>query len=462
VLAQNFKEIGAWQSTSLLDDCLAALKFNTCHQREARAVSSFGKEQWFEYRILPRHLKGQNHLLIQFFDLTERKHAEKALRASEAHFRMLAEGMVDVVWKADRAMRFTYINDADFHLRGFSREEVVGHPIADTLMPEGQAILSEVMAERRELEARGDRDHDLHFIVPQRCKDGRVIWADVLSIPIYDSDGQIEGYQGIGRDVTERIRCEESRVSQARKEEQSRLGQQIAHLDRQRALGELAASLGHELNQPLAAILTNVQVVKRGLKRGRMDDAQLTEFLDKIAQSTKRASQIIERIRNYIRPSRTDHEPVNLNAVVAEVIKLMADDARSRKVSVVPPATAAPVMVTGDAIQLSQIVLNVMRNAFDSVAQVARREVYVSCSQANDRAIVRVRDTGTGLAPETLIEVGKAFFTTKSSGLGMGFSISRSIAQQHGGSLTLSNADSSEGSGAIVELNLPALSPTNP
>lgn len=141
-------------------------------------------------------------------DITERKRQELELRASEEHFRMLAENMGDIVWKADPQMRFTYINDADFRIRGFPRDEVIGYPIADTLTPEGKLILAELGARRRAAEASGEKGKAIRFEVPQRCKNGGEIWSEVLTMPTYDPSGQITGFQGVGRDITERKRRE--------------------------------------------------------------------------------------------------------------------------------------------------------------------------------------------------------------------------------------------------------------
>jgi C4-dicarboxylate-specific signal transduction histidine kinase len=238
------------------------------------------------------------------------------------------------------------------------------------------------------------------------------------------------GYIGLhlDRSMRRELKAEADRV---RSEERHHLGEQIAQLDRSRALGEMAASLGHELNQPLTATLTNAQVAKRGLQGGRFTTDQLTDFLDKIIQNTHRASQIIERIRNFIRPSQATYEPVNLNQVVLEVNELVADEARNHQVRIEFAPHPLPLMVTGDPIQLSQIILNVVRNAIEALSQVARRELRISCDGVNDRAILRFRDSGPGLTATALTQVGTPFFTTKSAGLGMGLSISRSIAIQH-------------------------------
>jgi C4-dicarboxylate-specific signal transduction histidine kinase len=149
---------------------------------------------------------------------------------------------------------------------------------------------------------------------------------------------------------------------------------------------------------------------------------------------------------------------VDLNRTVHEVAELIAAEARSRQVKLVFAEPAAPVLVAGDPIQLSQIVLNVLRNAIEALQQVVHREIHIASTRADGRVILQIRDSGPGLAAEVLAQVGSPFFTTKPSGLGMGISISRSIAQQHGGTLTLANAESG---GARVTLDLPALPATS-
>ncbi|MBK9439807.1 MAG: GHKL domain-containing protein [Comamonadaceae bacterium] len=267
------------------------------------------------------------------------------------------------------------------------------------------------------------------------------------------------GYVGLALDRAMR-REVKAATSQARDEERHHLGHQIAQLDRQRSLGELSASLGHELNQPLTAILTNTQVAKRGLQAGRFDSAQVVEFLDKIVHNTQRASQIIERIRNFIRPSDARSEAVNVNHVVREVLALVADEAHSRKVAIAVTAPAQPLMVSGDPIALSQIVLNAVRNAMEALATAPVRKIMVYCSSADARVSLRITDTGPGFTTDALAQAGAPFFTTKATGLGLGLAISRSIAQHYGGTLTLSNAF--DGAGAVVELTLPALDQTQP
>lgn len=285
------------------------------------------------------------------------------------------------------------------------------------------------------------------FLIYEGFSGQLLIVAGVLSAVV----GHI-GYVGLALDrATQRQIRTAAEI--ARTDENRRLSEQIAHLDRQRSLGEMSASLGHELNQPLTAILSNAQVAKRVLTMEGHDPEKLAEFVDKIILNTRRASQIIESIRAYIRPAAAKREPVDLIQVIHEMAALVADDARARKVALhlSPPLS---LLVSADPIQISQIILNIFRNAIQALDQVARREIHVELIRCNERAIVCIRDSGPGMAPETLAQAGTAFFTTKPDGLGMGLAISRGIAEQHGGTLIVDNADAG---GAVVTLSLPAL-----
>lgn len=145
-------------------------------------------------------------------DITQRKQQELQLRASEEHFRMLAENMGDIVWKADRQMRFTYINAADRRIRGFPREEVVGFFIEDALTPEGRTILAELVRSRRAAEDNGQKGLALSYEIPMRHRNGGAVWIELSTMPTYNSAGEITGFQGMGRDISERKRRESELV----------------------------------------------------------------------------------------------------------------------------------------------------------------------------------------------------------------------------------------------------------
>mgnify|MGYP000694572665 CR=1 FL=1 len=239
---------------------------------------------------------------------------------------------------------------------------------------------------------------------------------------------------------------------QVRQVENARLNAQIAHLDRQRSLGAMSASLSHELNQPLTAILLDTNMVQRGLQADNLSRTELLENIQAIEHNTQRASQIIERIRNFIRPEKSIRQRIDMNVLTREVHGLMAAEFRSRHVHFSFAHDAQSVWVMGDPIQLSQVLLNVYRNALQAMAQVQARKIVVRTTVQNNRVEVVVQDTGHGFNTDVMAHVGEAFFTTKAEGLGVGLNISRTIAQQHGGQLLFANAP--EG-GAQVTLVLP-------
>jgi signal transduction histidine kinase len=239
---------------------------------------------------------------------------------------------------------------------------------------------------------------------------------------------------------------------QARQDENARLNAQIAHLDRQRSLGAMSASLSHELNQPLTAILLDTNMVQRGLQAENLSRAELLENIQAIEQNTQRASQIIERIRNFIRPEKSIRQRIDMNMLTREVHDLMVAELRSQHVHFSFVHDAQPVWVMGDSIQLSQVLLNVYRNALQAMAQGQTRKILVRTSVRDHQVEVEVQDTGDGFNLDVMAHVGEAFFTTKTEGLGVGLNISRTIAQQHGGQLLFANA--AQG-GAQVTLVLP-------
>lgn len=240
----------------------------------------------------------------------------------------------------------------------------------------------------------------------------------------------------------------------ARLEESVRLNEQLAHLDRQRAIGAIATSLCHELSQPL----TNVSVIcDYGLleisQKSLPLDRQKTIFSD-IARNATLGREILERIRQFIRPGTQRHQPQSLYVIANEVHRLVMDSCKKEgvQIRIIPPQKEP--LVTGDSIQLSQILLNLYRNAMQAMQGQSRKEIEVRFSCDDQKVCVYVKDNGPGLAPDMIGRVGTPFLTSKADGLGVGFSISRSLAQQHGGQLSIDNAPDG---GALAELRLPAL-----
>jgi C4-dicarboxylate-specific signal transduction histidine kinase len=261
------------------------------------------------------------------------------------------------------------------------------------------------------------------------------------------------GYMGISldRSIADKI---ESAATLARQQENQLLSSQIAQLDRQRALGVLSASVGHELNQPLSAILANAQAIEYGLQNGLLSAQQVQECVQPIIINTRRARQIIEKTHDFIRPNALQKMPVNLVILVRDVAKLLSQEASQLHINFHFAASADDIEVEGDELQLSQVLLNLYRNAMEAMRHAKEKSVFVQLSRNEGQIHLRIIDTGPGLTEQALQTVGTPFFTTKAEGLGLGLSISQNIIEQHHGQLGISNANAG---GARVDIYLPVL-----
>lgn len=250
----------------------------------------------------------------------------------------------------------------------------------------------------------------------------------------------------------------ESVSQQVRTEEIRRQSQQLAQRDRQRSLGVLSDSLTQELKEPLNAILHHSQAAAGELQRGRLDLARVSGWLEEIVDETRRASRVIERIRGFIRPSPLRIDTVDLHRQVCEALELLRQDVLRHRVRVVLPPSPAPMLVSGDPLQMTQVLLHLLRNAIAALQSAPRREIRLAYTRGEGRIMIIIHDTGPGLPAEQLDSSRNPMLAPPSPRPGLGLSISRMILAQFNGTLKLGNAGSG---GAVVELDLPALKPVS-
>lgn len=258
----------------------------------------------------------------------------------------------------------------------------------------------------------------------------------------------------------DRARRRERRLlaDKARQDAKGLLQQQMRQVERQRSIDQMSVSLAHELSQPVAAVLTNAQTGLRAVAQQRMTAQELSPLLLQIEQSARHASRVIERIRSFIQPSRLPLQRVDLREVCHSASELAASDLRARDIELQRPEAPEPVLVRGDALELTQALLNGLRNAADALAHGTQpRTIRLSCGSEAGWAWLRVEDSGPGLNAEQLHSATDPFYTTKAGGLGLGLSIVESIAERHGGRLSLSNAAPGGPGGARFEVRLPVL-----
>jgi C4-dicarboxylate-specific signal transduction histidine kinase len=245
-------------------------------------------------------------------------------------------------------------------------------------------------------------------------------------------------------DITERRKMQEEVQHQQ---------QSLAHLARVGVVGELSAALAHELNQPLTAIMSNAQAAQRMLNKTPINVDELSGAIADIIGDDMRAGDVIHHLRSLLKDNESSVGLCDLNSIVRESLELTRSDLITRHISVTRELSQQALSVTGDDVQLQQVVLNLVLNAAEAMGdQNGRKGLVVSTAKAGSRAELSVSDTGPGLPADILEKLFNPFFTTKQSGMGLGLSICRAIVTRHGGKVWATN---NEGGGATFHVSLP-------
>jgi len=394
----------------------------------------------------------EERMMDQFTHLAsivvERNRAEDALRKSEA---FLADGQKishTGSWAWNLATDKVVWSDEHCRIFGYRVDEV-GGTFADVLarMPSDesehlQAIVGEAIA----------REDDYHIEYQATLPDGSVKQLQSLGRAIFDRDGKAVEYIGTTMDVTERKRMEDELI---RSEAHLRKVQaELAHVARITTMGELAASIAHEVSQPLTGVAANAKTGLRWLDRKVPDVGEAKEAIQRALRDGKRANEVIERIRKLFRKDAPTRERLDINEVVQDVISLTNSELNRNSVSInLRLATDAP-SVLGDRVQIQQVLMNLILNAIDAMSSLesdTRRLAIDTFCEEGGYLSVAVQDSGVGIPLETSEQIFEPFHTSKEKGLGMGLAICRTIVEGHGGRLRVTPV---EGPGARFEFTL--------
>jgi PAS domain S-box-containing protein len=279
-----------------------------------------------------------------------------------------------------------------------------------------------------------------------RCAaNGEYRWFLARGVPLRDEHGNIRRWYGILTDIEDPKRAEEER---------RQTEAELAHINRVSMMGELAASIAHEVNQPLSGIVSNGSACLRWLAGDPPNVAEVREAVGDIVRDGKRAGEVIARIRALTRRTAPPREKLDLNDTVREVLTLVGDEAKRKSVVIRTQFADDLSAVSGDRVQLQQVLLNLVMNAIEAMSSVADRprELIITTGNIADQVVVSVEDSGPGLDPKAASRIFEPFYTTKPAGMGMGLSICRSILQNHGGQLW---ATANDGRGTTFHFSLP-------
>ena len=372
-------------------------------------------------------------------DVTQRKRTEQALRESERSLRSAIDGIPGLVAILAPNGDLEAVNRQIFEYCGQSLEELRNWGTNGTIHPDDFPHLTEVFTKSI---AAG-----VPYVAEARVRrfDGEFRWFEIRGIPVRDASDRIVRWYSLLTDTEDRTQAL-ARLQQMQSD--------FAHINRVSMMGELAASLSHEIAQPIATARNNARAAQNFLKMQPPDLGEVREALSCVVGDADRAGEIIDRIREQIKKAPPRKECFDLNAAIKEVIVLARSVTLRNGVSVQTRLAEGLPSVLGDRVQLQQVLLNLILNAAEAMGSMEEgaRELLISTEEDQAGVVVAVRDSGLGVDPEHLDRVFDAFYTTKPSGTGMGLSICRSIIHAHGGKLW---AEANEPRGAVFQFTLP-------
>jgi PAS domain S-box-containing protein len=374
-------------------------------------------------------------------EVVRRRNTEATLRASEERWRSMFEASAVGIAVIDQKNHFAAANEAFQKMVGYTAEELQSLGPLEITYEEDRKATQEMIEQLQDGKQQVEPTEKRY-----KRKDGKVIWVRVSAARAGDSSSTLQGTPAIIEDVTERKRAEIA-WHDAR--------DALSRATRLTVMGELSASIAHEINQPLAAIITNGQACERFLGFSPPDLDEVTEAIREIVRDGRRASDVLRRIRAMSKNSAPERGQVDVNHAIAEVLGLTRDVLQRHRISVHSALHSNLPVIMADRVQLQQVVLNLVMNGIDAMRAVTDRPRILTVRSLLDdqrNIVVNVADSGVGLDPANRDRIFDSFFTTKPEGMGMGLAISNTIIQAHQGQLW---AESGVPFGAVFGFTLP-------
>jgi len=361
----------------------------------------------------------------------------RQLRRQEKKLRDVVETIPTFAWTALPDGAVDFVNHHWVEYTGLSKEKTMGSGWKAAVHP---ADLSRYVERQRASVAFGEPfEHEVRY---RRAADEQYRRFLARAVPLRDQRGKILKWYGISTDIEDRKRAEEER---------EKLRADLAHVNRVSTLGEMAASLAHEIKQPIAATITSANTCIEWLAHEPPNLDRARAAATRIDKYGNRAAEIIDRIRSFYRKSPPQRELVDLNRILHEILTLLDGEALRSSVAMRMELAAELPEVMADRVQLQQVFMNLMLNGIEAMRD-SGGELTVKSQMQDSQVLFSVSDTGMGLPIEKMDQIFSAFFTTKPQGSGMGLAISRSIVESHGGRLW---ASANDGRGATFYFTLP-------
>ncbi|HEX8895003.1 MAG TPA: PAS domain S-box protein, partial [Terriglobales bacterium] len=414
---------------------------------EARIRGKDGEYRWFLIRDNP--LRDEKGHILRWYgtrtDIEDRKRTEEALRRSEAYLAEAQElaHMGSWVWRVlDR--NAVYLSQEWYRIYGFDPAD--GPPVWEERLervhledrPRWKGTIERAIMEKADYEV------EFRIVIPN----GKVKWIHTVGHPVVSDTGDLEQFVGSSTDITERKSAERER------EKLRQLEADLAHINRVTMLGELASSLAHEINQPIAATITSANACLRWLTHDPPDLERARAATIRIEKDGNRAAEIIQRLRAFYKTGAPpQRELVDINEVVDEMLGLLRNETTRHAISMRTELAPQLPRIMADRVQLQQVLMNLMLNGIEAMEDGAGELTIRSQRTEDGLLLVSVNDTGVGLPSEGVDRIFSAFYTTKPQGTGMGLAISRSIIEAHGGRLW---ATANGQRGATFHFSLPA------
>jgi two-component system sensor kinase FixL len=417
--------------------------------RDLFGVKKDGSEFPVEIGLNPIETDEGPMVLAAVVDISQRKAAELALRESERRNRSLAaivESSDDAIVSTDLDGIVTSWNKAAERIFGYAASEMIGRSIL-RLAASGQG---EAMTGALDRIKRGERID--HIETVRRRKDGTLVHISLTFWPIYDSEGRLVGVSRVSRDITA-AKAAEAALAEAQTRLQQ-LNDELLHVSRLSAMGQMAAMLAHELNQPLTAIGNYAEAASALLDRGgELPLPRIRNAIDRAGEQAIRAGQIIQRLRGFVSRSEGERRTEAVSPLLNEAAELALIGMRQRGIAIQIEDSSPDVGVVADKIQIQQVLLNLLRNAADAVADREDRDIVLRTQIRDGEVRISVADNGPGLPDVVQEKLFQPFVSTKRTGMGIGLSISHSIITAHNGRLW---AEPNPEGGTVFFVALPA------